>query len=94
MSEEQQQPKQFQLSPQQIAQACATGLSLLNDDERVTITPSMAKSGDLVVLDHVLGAMAKGELVVTSPQVLKEHEALKKAEELRGAAANGEDNED
>jgi len=78
-------PNQVQLSAQQIAQACKAGADLLNNDERVNVPPSMAKSGDFLVLDSVLNALARGEAVVTSPAVVQEYEALKKASEEAAA---------
>jgi len=71
------QPQKVQLTTQQIAQAAASTQKLLNDDARVNIPPSMAMSGDLVVINAVLGALVRGEVVVAAPEQMKEGELQK-----------------
>ncbi len=56
------------LTQEQVQQAAASGANLLNDDERVSVPPSMAKSGDYNVLLGVLGALASGQVVLGPPQ--------------------------
>lgn len=56
------------ISPEQIQRAAMAGANLLADDERVSVPPSMALSGDLSVLNAVLLALANGQAVISSPE--------------------------
>lgn len=64
--------QKVEISNQQIAQAAANIGRLLNDDERVSLPPSMARSGDLVIMDVVLGGLSNGTLICVPPEQVKE----------------------
>jgi len=64
-------PPKISLNNQQIAQAAADIFKLINDDERVNISPSLARSGSLVIMDQVLSSLISGEVVVANPDQLK-----------------------
>lgn len=87
MTENQQQQPQITLTNQQIAQAAGEVLKLLNDDERVSIPPSMARSGSLVIMDKILQSLVNGEVVMANPDMLKP-EAIKTPD---GDEGTGED---
>lgn len=55
------------LTPEQIQKAAQAGVKLLSDDERVTVPPSMALSGDLQVLNAILVAIGNGQAVLSAP---------------------------
>jgi len=82
-------PQQIQLNQHQIAKACKSAHELLNDDERVTILPSMSLSGDLVIVNSILSALVTGESVLITSVMAQEYEALKKAAET--TSGNDED---
>ena len=55
---------QVNITPDQVARAAASGIKLLSDDERVSVPPSVAMSGDLTILVGFLNGLANGELVL------------------------------
>lgn len=55
------------LTPEQIQKAALAGAKLLGDDERVSVPPSMALSGDLTILNAILLALGNGQAVLSSP---------------------------
>ena len=59
-----------QVSPVQVQMAASAGLELLNIKD-LPVPMSIAKSGALSVLEGMLGAVARGELVLTPPVVEK-----------------------
>ena len=61
-------PKTVQIQPEQIQRAAQAGLKLLNDDERVNISPSLALSGDFAILNGMLQALASGQAVLGNPE--------------------------
>ena len=56
-------PQQQQVTPVQIQMAASAGVELLSNKD-LPVPMSLAKSGALAVLDGMLGAIARGELVV------------------------------
>lgn len=68
------------ISQEQVARAAAAGVALLNDDERVSVPPSLALSGDLTILVGMLTSLASGQAVLANP-----------AEQAAAADAGGED---
>jgi len=58
------------ITPVQIQMAASAGLELLNIKD-LPVPMSIAKSGALSVLEGMLGAVARGELVLTPPVVEK-----------------------
>ena len=55
------------ISNEQVQQAAASGAKLLSDDERVSIPPSMAMSGDLAILMTCLNGLANGTIMLGNP---------------------------
>ena len=58
---------QQEISPQQIAMACAAGQRLLQEKD-LPVPLEIAKSGALGMLEGILGAIARGELVVQAAE--------------------------
>lgn len=56
-------PQPQQVTPVQIQMAASAGVELLSNKD-LQVPMSIAKSGALAVLDGLLGAIARGELVV------------------------------
>lgn len=59
--------QQVNITNEQIARAAQSTQKLLNDDEHVSIPPSLALSGDLSIIIGILGGLASGNLVVGNP---------------------------
>ncbi len=64
---QQTQPQQIQVQPEQVQKAAAAGLKLLTDDGRVNLPPSMAQDGTYVLLTGLLQALASGQAVLGNP---------------------------
>lgn len=56
-----------EISPVQIQMAAAAGNKLLGQDN-LMVPLEIAKSGALSILEGLLGALARGELVVVAPE--------------------------
>lgn len=79
-------PKKVNINNQQIAQAAGNIWKLLNDDDRVNLPPSMARSGDLVIMDAILSGLASGQFICVPPEQVKE-EFIQPAPGANGAEA-------
>lgn len=65
------QQQQQQVTPVQIQMAASAGVELLSNKD-LPVPMSLAKSGALAVLDGMLGAIARGDLVVVpNPELQK-----------------------
>ncbi len=57
-----------EVTPAQIQTAAAAGVELLNV-EGLSVPLSIAKSGSLAILEGILRALSKGEVVLGTPQL-------------------------
>ena len=59
--------RQVNVSNEQVMKACGSAAKLLTDDERVSVPPSLAMSGDLSIAVGVLTSLSTGQAVITNP---------------------------
>ena len=80
--------QQINLEPQQVLRAAQAGLQLLNTPGAVNVPSPMAITGDIAVLNALLGAISKQEVIIVNAPPQPEGEQTPAGDD--GEASNEE----